>query len=212
MKPVRIGVLASGGGSNLQSLLDNVHGKYGEVVLVASNIKDAYALERAKKSGVASAFIEKEEYDKNLEELLEKESVELIVLAGYLKKISPSLVKRYENRILNIHPSLIPSFCGEGAYGIHVHEKALDYGVKISGATVHFVDEEMDTGPIVLQEAVRVEDDDTPETLQKRVLKVEHKLLPMAVIAYCQGRLKVVGRKVFMEKGGEDESTDQCIG
>lgn len=208
---MRIAVLASGGGSNLQSLLDHVHGKSGDVVLVVSNKKEAYALERGKKAGAKAVFLEKENYDERLEALLEEESVELIVLAGYLKKIQPSLVRRYGNRIMNIHPSLIPSFCGEGYYGIHVHEKALEYGVKISGATVHLVDEGMDTGPIVMQEAVCVESDDTPASLQKRVLEVEHRILPMAVKAFCQGRLKVIGRKVVMEKGGEDESTDQCI-
>ncbi|QSX07425.1 phosphoribosylglycinamide formyltransferase [Alkalibacter rhizosphaerae] len=212
MSRVRIAVLVSGGGSNLQSLLDQIHQRDGDIVLVVSDRKDAYGLERAKKYGIPAIHLEREGYHERLQHLLEGAGIDLVVLAGYLKKVDPALVALFKNRMLNIHPSLIPAFCGEGFYGIHVHERALEYGVKISGATVHFVDEEMDTGPIVAQEPVGVVTEDTPKTLQQRVLKVEHRLLVESVRNFCQGRLQVCGRKVRLDKGGNDESTDQRIG
>jgi phosphoribosylglycinamide formyltransferase-1 len=208
---VRIAVLASGSGSNLQCLLDQVHGQEGDIVLVISDRKDAYALDRAKEAGIPAIYLEKDHYHQRLEDLLVGASVDLIVLAGYMKKVTTFLVRRYEHAILNIHPSLIPSFCGEGFFGIHVHERALEYGVKVTGATVHFVDEGMDTGPIIAQEAVIVAPDDHPVSLQMKVLEVEHRLLPQAVKDFCEGRLQVVGRKVLIDRGGEDESINQRI-
>ncbi|MBF7096924.1 phosphoribosylglycinamide formyltransferase [Alkalibacter mobilis] len=197
---VRIAVLVSGGGSNLQSLIDKIHGTYGEIVLVASNRKNAYGLERAKKAGIAAQVVSGEDYDEKLEALLREKEVDLVVLAGYLKKISPELVGRYKNKIINIHPSLIPSFSGEGCYGLKVHEMAVEYGVKISGATVHFVDENMDTGAIIAQRAVEVDWNDTPESLQAKVLKIEHEILAEAVKNYCLEKITVNGRIVAVKE------------
>lgn len=208
VRKMRIAVLISGGGSNLQSLLDQVHEKDGDVVLVVSNRKDAYGLQRAEQACVKNIYLPKENYHRRLEDNLMEEAVDLVVLAGYMNQVEPSLVMRFRNRMINIHPSLIPAFCGKGYYGIHVHEKVLEYGVKITGATVHFVDEGMDTGPIIAQEAVIVEEGDTPDTLQKRVLEVEHRLLPQAVKDLCRGRLRVEGRKVWLNEGGRHEGTD----
>ncbi len=205
--PLKIGVLISGSGTNLQSLIDNVESGNinGEISVVISNKKDAYGLERAQKYKIDAVYLNpksygsSEEYNDAIIEELEKRGVSLVVLAGYLKILSEKFIKSYRNRIINIHPSLIPSFCGKGYYGIRVHEAAIDYGVKVSGATVHFVDEQADTGPIILQEAVCV-DDDTKETLQKKILKVEHKLLPTAVKYFCDGRIEVQNRKVKIKE------------
>jgi len=206
--PLKIGVLISGSGTNLQSLIDNVESRNinGEISVVISNKKDAYGLERAQKYKIDAVYLNpknygsSEEYNDAIIEELEKRGVSLVVLAGYLKILSEKFIKSYRNRIINIHPSLIPSFCGKGYYGIKVHEAAIDYGVKVSGATVHFVDEEADTGPIILQEAVYVDGDDTKETLQKKILKVEHKLLPTAVKYFCDGRIEVQKRKVKIKE------------
>lgn len=204
MQKVRIGVLISGGGTNLQALIDNIEKGFinGEIVVVISDKKGAYGIERAKKHGIRAIEIDKREFDakdafmKAIIKELENNDVELVVLAGFLSILSQDFIDRYRNRIMNIHPSLIPAFCGKGYYGQRVHKAVLEYGAKVSGATVHFVDEGADTGPIILQEAVKVEDDDTPESLAARVLNVEHKLLPQAVKLYCEGRLIVEGRKV----------------
>ncbi|WMJ76457.1 MULTISPECIES: phosphoribosylglycinamide formyltransferase [unclassified Sedimentibacter] len=206
--PLKIGVLISGSGTNLQSLIDNVESRNinGEISVVISNKKDAYGLKRAQKYKIDAVYLNpknygsSEEYNDAIIEELEKRGVSLVVLAGYLKILSEKFIKSYRNRIINIHPSLIPSFCGKGYYGIKVHEAAIDYGVKVSGATVHFVDEEADTGPIILQEAVYVDGDDTKETLQKKILKVEHKLLPTAVKYFCDGRIEVQKRKVKIKE------------
>lgn len=197
----KIGVLVSGGGTNLQAVIDRVHHKSGEIVVVIANNADAYGLTRAQNSGIPTAVVlesDFEDYDAfNAEiiRILKDKGVELVVLAGYMKIITPAFVEAYPNKIINIHPALIPSFCGEGYYGMHVHEAVIDYGVKVTGATVHFVNEEADAGPIIAQKTVEVADDDTPESIQKKVLEIEHTLLPWVVEQYCLGRITVEGRK-----------------
>lgn len=184
---IKIAVLVSGGGTNLQALMNAENDKTiksGKISLVISNRPDAYALVRAKNAGIKTAIIEKKgnpDFEEDLVDLLEKEGIELIVLAGFMCILSEKFTHRYENRILNVHPSLIPSFCGEGFYGLRVHEAALGYGVKVTGATVHFVNEIPDGGKIILQKAVSVREDDTPEVLQKRVMEeAEWIILPEA--------------------------------
>ena len=203
---VKIAVLVSGGGTNLQALIDaQARGeiKNGQITLVIASKPGVYALERAEKAGIPSCVIARKDFDSAqamtaaLVEKLRAEGIGLVVLAGFMTIITGEMVEAYPNAILNVHPALIPSFCGQGFYGLHVHEKALEYGVKVSGATVHFVSEECDGGPIVLQKAVEVLDDDTPEALQKRIMEqAEWVLLPQAVSLFCQGRLKVQGRRV----------------
>ena len=182
MLKVRTAVLVSGGGTNLQAIIDAVGSgriKSAEIALVASNKANAYALERAKNADIPG-FVFKDEAE--LLEKLKEDEIELIVLAGFLKILSADFIRHYENRIINVHPSLIPSFCGKGCYGLHVHEKALDYGVKVTGATVHFVNEIPDGGKIIYQKAVDIREDDTSETLQRRVMEeAEWILLPAAV-------------------------------
>lgn len=190
-KITKIAVLVSGGGTNLQALIDaQAKGiiKSGEIALVVSNNPNAYALERAKKAGIATAVIPGKEYkDQNafeakLVETLETAEIDLIVLAGFMRILSESFTSRYPKRIVNVHPSLIPSFCGKGFYGLHVHEAALAYGVKVTGATVHFVNEIPDGGEIILQKSVQIRKGDTPEILQRRVMEqAEWKILPRAV-------------------------------
>ncbi|MEY8367986.1 phosphoribosylglycinamide formyltransferase [Anaerovoracaceae bacterium 42-11] len=181
MVKTKIAVLVSGGGTNLQALIDAqksgiLHS--GEIVLVASNKEDAYAMKRAEENGIKAVFTKDEELLLNL---MEAEGIELIVLAGYLKILSSKFISAYENRIINVHPSLIPSFCGKGAYGLHVHRMALEYGVKVTGATVHFVNEVPDGGKIIAQKAVEILEGDTPEVLQRRVMEqAEWVLLPQA--------------------------------
>ena len=191
----RIAVLVSGGGTNLQALIDAQKSgiiKSGEIVLVVSNKTGAYALERAANAGIKAETLTrkmcggKEEFEKALIELLDREKIDLIVLAGFLAILSADFTKHFENRIINVHPSLIPSFCGEGFYGLTVHERALEYGVKVTGATVHFVNEIPDGGRIILQKAVYIEDGDTPEVLQRRVMEqAEWIILPQAVEKVC---------------------------
>ncbi len=187
----KIAVLVSGGGTNLQAILDaekNGTIKSGKVSLVVSNNEGAYALERAKKHGVETLVLPKSEcptnavFEEKLVAELSKRNIELIVLAGFMKILSEDFTKRYSERIINVHPSLIPSFCGEGFYGLRVHKAALSYGVKVTGATVHFVNEIPDGGKIIAQKAVYIEEGDTPEILQKRVMEeAEWKILPLAV-------------------------------
>ncbi len=204
MPQVKIGVLVSGSGSNLQSIIDNIKlgNINGKIEVVISNKKNAYGLERARQHGIDAVFVQPkefenmEQYDKALIKELKSRNVDLVVLAGYLKILTSKFIEEYNNKIINIHPSLIPSFCGKGHYGIKVHEAAINYGVKISGATVHFVDETADTGPIILQETVRVEYSDSAESLQKKILKIEHKILPLAVKYYCDGKIEIIDRKV----------------
>ena len=202
---MKIGVLASGGGTDLQSVIDKVHGVSGEIAVVISNNKDAYALTRAQNAGIpAVAIVEKEcdgvaDFNARIVAELKARGVELVVLAGYMRIITADFVKAYPNRIVNIHPALIPSFCGEGYYGMHVHQAVYDYGVKVTGATVHFVNEEADAGPIIAQRTVPVLNDDRPESIQKRVLEVEHELLPWVVAQICLGKVSVDGRHVRVE-------------
>jgi len=206
----RIAVLVSGGGTNLQALIDaQSRGDMGggEIVAVISSKAGAYALERAAKAGIPGYVVPRKEYDSNramtmaVVELLKQLDIDLVVLAGCMIIFTEELVQTYPNAIMNVHPALIPSFCGEGYYGLHVHEEALKYGVKLSGATVHFVSEECDGGPIIAQKAVPVLNGDTPETLQRRIMEeAEWKLLPEAVSLFCQGRLAVEGRNVIIKE------------
>lgn len=198
-----IAVLVSGGGTNLQALIDaQAAGKIenGRIRLVVSSNPEAFALERAAKAAIPSAVLRRRDFDSAddygaaLTALLEEYEIGLIVLAGFMTVLPDSFCRQYENRIINVHPSLIPSFCGEGFYGLRVHEAALAKGVKVTGATVHFVSEVVDGGAIIAQKAVEVEEDDTPETLQKRVMReAEWLLLPQAVSDFCAGRLSVHG-------------------
>ncbi len=197
----RIGVLVSGGGTNLQALIDAQKSgiiKSGEIVSVVSNKSGVYALERAKNAGIDTAVITKKEcgsaeaFDKALRDYMLSKKVDIIVLAGFLAILGESFIKEYSNRIINIHPSLIPSFCGNGMYGLKVHEAALDYGVKVTGATVHFVNEVVDGGKIILQKAVYINPDDDAETLQKRVMEeAEWQILPQAVEMVCAERIDI---------------------
>ena len=210
MKKTRIAVLVSGGGTNLQALIDaqarNELGG-GEIVAVISSKEGAYALERGAKAGISGYVIPRKQFDSNramtiaLVEKLKELNIDLVVLAGCMVIFTEELVTAYPNAIMNVHPALIPSFCGEGFYGLHVHEAALRYGVKLSGATVHFVSEQCDGGPIIAQKAVPVMENDTPETLQRRIMEqAEWKLLPEAVALFCQGRLTVEGRTVIVKE------------
>ena len=204
-----IAVLVSGGGTNLQALIDaQATGMFGEgkITAVISSKPGVYALERAAKAGIPGYVIPRKEYDSNramtvaVVEKLRELSIDLVVLAGCMVIFTEELVRAYPNAIMNVHPALIPSFCGEGYYGLHVHEKAIAYGVKLSGATVHFVTEECDGGPIIAQQAVPVLPGDTPEVLQKRIMEqAEWKILPEAVSLFCQGRIKVDGRTVIIK-------------
>lgn len=203
---VKIAVLVSGGGTNLQALIDaEARGDLGggKIAAVISSNAGAYALERAKNAGIPGYTLPRKDFKTNrdmtvaLVKMLKTLDISLVVLAGCMVIFTEELVNAYPNAVMNVHPALIPSFCGEGFYGLHVHEQALRYGVKISGATVHFVSEECDGGPIIAQKAVEVLPDDTPETLQKRIMEqAEWKLLPEAVCNFCRGRLHVVGRTV----------------
>lgn len=203
---INIAVLVSGGGTNLQALIDAARAgqiENGQIALVVSSNPNAFALERAAKADIPSAvlrrkdFASAEGYGDALDALLKEKNIGLVVLAGFMTVLSAEFCRKYENRIINIHPSLIPSFCGEGFYGLHVHEAALQKGVKVTGATVHFVSEVVDGGAIIAQKAVEVQENDTPETLQHRVMvEAEWKLLPQAVSDFCAGRLEVDGAQV----------------
>ncbi len=205
---VRIAVLVSGGGTNLQALIDaQGRGEIpdGEIAAVISSSPDAFALERAKKAGIPGYVIDRKAFASNqamtvaLTQQLKELDIGLVVLAGFLYILTPELIDAYPNAILNVHPALIPSFCGEGFYGLHVHEAALAYGVKVTGATVHFVSEDCDGGPIVLQQAVPIEEGDTAEILQRRVMEqAEWKILPRAVALFCAQKLRVEGRIVHI--------------
>ena len=210
MSKKRIAVLVSGGGTNLQALIDaQGRGELGggEIVAVLSSAPGAYALERAAKAGIPGYVVARKDFSSSqamtaaLVERLQALNIDLVVLAGFLVILTEEMVRAYPNAILNVHPALIPSFCGKGAYGLHVHEQALSYGVKVTGATVHFVTEEPDGGPIVLQKAVAVWEGDTPETLQRRVMEeAEWSILPQAVALFCEDRLHVEGRIVHIKE------------
>lgn len=202
---LKIAVLVSGGGTNLQALIDAQGGIItgGKISLVIASRPDAYALERAKKANIPSKVLLRREYatqdayDTALIQTLEEHEIDLIVLAGFMTIISPKVIQHYRNQIINIHPSLIPSFCGEGFYGLKVHQAALEKGVKVTGATVHFVNEICDGGPIILQKAVEIQPGDTPEILQRRVMEqAEWVILPQAVALYCDGKIKVEDQHV----------------
>ncbi len=206
----RVAVLVSGGGTNLQALIDaKQRGEIpnGELALVVSSSPKAYALQRAAAAKIPAIVLDRKAYASNREmtlaltKLLKDEKIDLIVLAGFMYILTSELIEAYPNAIVNVHPALIPSFCGDGFYGLHVHEKALAYGVKVSGATVHFVSEECDGGPIILQKAVPVHANDTPETLQKRIMEqAEWKILPQAVCLFCDDKLSVEGRVVHISE------------
>ena len=212
---MKIAVLVSGGGTNLQAIIDGINeGRITntEICLVFSNNPKAYAIERAKKAGIPyvvkspKEFEKREDFNKALLQVLLDANPDLVVLAGCLVVIPEEVVKAFPNRIINIHPALIPSFCGTGYYGLKVHEKALERGVRVSGATVHFVDEGTDTGPIILQKPVMIKDDDTPETLQRRIMEqAEWKIMPMAIDLIANGRVKVVDHKVVIDGYNELE-------
>ena len=193
--PVKIAVLVSGGGTNLQALIDAQNSgiiKSGKIELVIANNANAFALERAAKAGIKTAVVLKKElgsagaFEQKIKDLLTENGIEIIVLAGFMAILSENFTKDYPKRIINVHPALIPSFCGKGFYGLHVHEAALAYGVKVTGATVHFVNEIPDGGEIIMQKAVAIRENDTPETLQKRVMRqAEWKILPLSVEKVC---------------------------
>lgn len=206
---LKVAVMVSGGGTNLQAIIDAVEAgtiTNTEIVAVVSNNKGAYALERAKNAGIKGIVVSpkdyetREQFNEALVQQMDLLQVDLIVLAGYLVVIPPAMIDKYENRIINIHPSLIPSFCGTGFYGLKVHETALERGVKVVGATVHFVDKGTDTGPILLQKAVAVELGDTPEILQRRVMEqAEWLLLPQAIDLIANGKVSIVNGKTIIE-------------
>ncbi len=192
---LNIAVCVSGGGTDLQSIIDACEaGKInGQIRLVISNRKKAYGLERARLHGIQAEWIKDED---EILKIFKEEKIDVVVLAGYLAIVGDKLIEQYKNRIINIHPSLIPSFCGPGFYGMHVHEAVFKRGVKVSGATVHFVTGEVDGGPIILQRAVDISDLETPEDIQARVLEIEHEILPEAVALYCEGRVSVENERV----------------
>ena len=209
MKQTKIAVLVSGGGTNLQALID-AQGRgelgNGKISLVIASKPGVYALERAKNNGIESKVLACKEYDsiatysRALADTMTEAGIDLVVLAGFLTIIDEQVYEAFPNRIINVHPALIPSFCGKGFYGLYVHEAALAKGVKVSGATVHIVTPECDAGPIILQKAVEVKQDDTPETLQKRIMEqAEWKILPEAVRLFCDGRITVIDNKVYIK-------------
>ena len=200
---INIGVLASGNGTNLQAIIEAIEtGQIeGKICIVISDKSDAYALKRARNYNIDTAYINpkgfknREEYDKEIVSALNEKEIDLVVLAGYMKILTPYFINAFKNKIMNIHPALLPSFSG-----LHVQKKALDHGVKVSGCTVHFVDEGLDSGPIIIQRAVEVKEDDTEETLAERILKEEHQIYPRAIQLFAQGRLSINGRKVFIKE------------
>lgn len=201
----KIAVLISGGGTNLQAIIDNIENKYLDcsIEYVISDTDGVYGIERAKGNNINAVVLDKKVHKKNLSDEILKiidNKVDLIVLAGFLSILKGNIIKRFKDKIINIHPALIPSFCGKGMYGIKVHERVIEYGVKVSGCTVHFVDEGTDTGAIILQKSVEVFQDDTPEILQARVLEQEHIALSEAIKYIIEDKLRVEGRKVKLLK------------
>ena len=199
---VNIGVLVSGSGTNLQAIIEAIEaGKIeGKICIVISDNPNAYAIKRAKKYNIKTQYINykefnnREEYDKKIISLLKEKDCDLVVLAGYMKILTPYFINAYKNKIMNIHPALLPSFPG-----LHVQKKAIDHGVKVSGCTVHFVDEGLDSGPIIIQQVVEVKDDDTEESLAERILREEHRIYPRAIQLFSEGRLVVKERGVFIK-------------
>lgn len=207
MKKLNLAVLASGGGTNLQALIDAIEkGELSaEIKIVVSNNSKAFALERARNHNIAALhlshkqFATPEEFDQRLLEVLKDNQIDLVILAGYMKILSPVIIRAYKNRILNIHPALLPHFGGPGMYGIHVHEAVIKSGVKITGVTVHIVDEVYDHGAIVIQKPVEVKDDDTPETLAERVLKIEHQTYKEAIQLFAESRVEVIDNRAYIK-------------
>ena len=201
----KIAVFASGGGTDFQSVIDaNESEQFCTIEYLVASKPNIGAIDRAQKHCIKTLVFDKtteskEAFYQRIATTLKEAGVEYIVLAGWLLVVPATFIKGFENAIINIHPSLIPSFCGMGYYGIHVHEKAIEYGVKLSGATVHFVEADVDGGAIIMQRAVAVEPDDTPESLQARILKEEHTMLPQCVKLLCEGRIRKVGRKIFID-------------
>lgn len=199
MKKINLGVLVSGGGTNLQSIIDSIEeGKLDATIqVVISNLPDVRSLERAKNHNIPSVIIDykkfstREEFDREVVAVLKAHGVDLVIMAGFMRILTPALLRAFPLKIMNIHPALLPSF-----QGLHVQERAFDYGVKFSGCTVHFADEGVDSGPIIIQAVVPVYDNDTPEILQQRILKEEHRIYPQAIQLYAEGRIEVTGRKV----------------
>ncbi len=208
MDKVKIGVLVSGGGSNLQSIIDQIEeGRLGaEIRVVISNIPEAYALERSVRHGLSTcvishlAFPRREDFDRKVAEVLHFHEVELVVLAGFMRILTPLFLRAFPRAVMNIHPALLPSFPG-----LHVQQQALDYGVKFAGCTVHFVEEGVDTGPIIIQAVVPVFDDDTADTLSARILQEEHRIYPQAIQLYAEGKLAFRGRRVVVSEGRKAE-------
>ncbi|GAA3657816.1 phosphoribosylglycinamide formyltransferase [Asaccharospora irregularis] len=196
---LNIGVLISGGGTNLQAIIDaSESGEInGAVKVVISNKINAYGLERAKNHNIRSIY---ETDEDKIIEILKENKIDVVVLAGYLKIISPKFVNEFRNKMINIHPSLIPSFCGAGFYGQRVHQAVIDYGVKVTGATVHFVDEGADTGPIIMQDVVEVDKNDDAKSLAKKVLEVEHRILTKSISLLCENKLSIQDRRVFINE------------
>ena len=196
---LNIGVLISGGGTNLQAIIDGTKTGLinGKIQVVISSKEEAYGLERARLSEIKAVY---ETDEDKIIEILKENNIDLIVLAGYLKIITPRFVDEFRNKIINIHPSLIPSFCGKGYYGERVHQGVIDYGAKVTGATVHFVDEGADTGAIIMQETVNVKQDDDAKSLAKRVLEVEHRILKESIRLFCENKLSIQGRRVFINE------------
>ena len=207
---LNIAVLVSGGGTNLQALIDAEHAgkiKNGKITCVISSSPDAYALERAKNNGIATKVVRRKDYpdrraySQAIVEVLQEVKADLVVYAGFMVILDEVVARAFPNKMMNVHPALIPSFCGKGFYGLHVHEAVLEAGVKLTGATVHFVNEVCDGGPIILQKAMEVQEDDTPETLQRRVMEqAEWEILPKAVSLFCQGRITVQGNKTKISR------------
>lgn len=210
MKKIQLGVLVSGGGTNLQSIIDSIEGGTldASIRVVISNVPGVRSLERAQKHHIPAVVVDherfatREDFDREIVAVLKAHNVELVVMAGFMRILTPVLLRAFPQKILNIHPALLPSF-----QGLHVQEKAFDYGVKFSGCTVHFVDEGVDTGPIIIQAVVAVYDDDTAETLQQRILKEEHRIYPQAIQLYAEERLEVTGRKVRVKDPRPREAT-----
>ena len=208
MKKLNLIVLASGGGTNVQSIIDNIEsGKLNaQIKAVISNNSKAFCLERARKHNIPAIhlshkmFNTKDEFDEKLLSILKENKVDLVILAGYMKMLSPQIIKAYKNKILNIHPALLPHFGGKGMYGIHVHEAVLKSGMRVSGVTVHIVDEIYDHGPIILQKCVPVESDDTPESLAQRVLKTEHQLYSEAIQLFAEDKIEFKENRIQIKK------------
>ena len=202
----KIAVFASGGGTDFQSIIDaNAQEQFCKIEYLVASKPEIGALDRAKKNGIRTLVYEKatetkEEFYARVAETLKSAGVEYVVLAGWLLVVPASFIKQFENAVINIHPSLIPSFCGMGYYGLRVHKAAIEYGVKLSGATVHFVEADVDGGAIIMQRSVPVEPDDTPESLQARILKEEHKMLPQCVKLLCEGKVRKEGRTVYIDR------------